>query len=70
MVTILAALALIVWSTAFAFKPRDTDFGHTCITESALKENHPGCPGVAAASSNRFFVTLSERAGGLKAYFW
>ena len=69
MVTILTAFALIVWNTAFAFKPRDTDFGHTCITESVLKENHPGCPGVAAASGNRFFVTLSERAGGLKAYF-
>ena len=39
--TLFVALAVIVWSKAFAFKPRDTSFGHTCITESAVKEDHP-----------------------------
>ena len=66
---LLVALGVIFATKSFAFKPKKPDHGHSCITASALQENHPGCRGVPINPANRFSTTLSAHSGGKKIYF-
>ena len=71
MVLALTSCAVLFGVKSYAFKPDKKDFGHTCITRSAIEKvpSTPDCGGVPKDAAESFKVKLSDEAGGQDIYF-